>query len=49
MISATKIDPKHVLILGAGPGLGAGLARRFGREGFTVTLLARREPATTQP
>lgn len=35
-------DPQHVLVIGAGPGLGAGVARRFGREGFAVTLLARR-------
>lgn len=41
----TTIDPKHVLILGAGPGLSASVARRFGREGFAVTLVARREQA----
>jgi NAD(P)-dependent dehydrogenase (short-subunit alcohol dehydrogenase family) len=28
--------------MGVGPGLGAAVARRFGREGFTVGLLARR-------
>jgi short-subunit dehydrogenase len=33
-----------VLVLGAGPGLGAAVARRFGREGFAVTLAARSEP-----
>jgi len=38
---------RRVLIVGAGPGLGAALARRFGREGFTITLVARRmEPLT---
>ncbi len=30
-------------ILGVGPGLGASIARRFAREGFTVGLMARRE------
>jgi NAD(P)-dependent dehydrogenase (short-subunit alcohol dehydrogenase family) len=30
-----------VTIVGAGPGLGAGLARRFGREGHPVGLIAR--------
>jgi NADP-dependent 3-hydroxy acid dehydrogenase YdfG len=28
-------------IIGAGPGLGAAVARRFGREGFSVALIAR--------
>src|SRR4051812_33165195 len=37
------IDPQHVLILGAGPGLSAAIARRFGRDGFAVTLVARNE------
>lgn len=37
------LDPKHLLIIGAGPGLSASIARRFGREGFAVTLLARSE------
>src|SRR5919112_4702434 len=30
-------------VLGAGPGLGAALARRFAGEGFGVALMARRE------
>ncbi|MEU9148981.1 SDR family NAD(P)-dependent oxidoreductase [Streptomyces sp. NPDC048417] len=30
-----------VAIVGAGPGLGAAVARRFGREGYGVALLAR--------
>jgi short-subunit dehydrogenase len=42
-MTSPTIDPKHVLILGAGPGLGAALARRFGREGFAVTVVGRRE------
>jgi short-subunit dehydrogenase len=48
MDSATRKDPQHALIIGAGPGLGAALARRFGREQFTVTLLARREDALNE-
>jgi short-subunit dehydrogenase len=42
------INPKHLLILGAGPGLSASIARRFGREGFSITLVARREQALTE-
>lgn len=30
-----------IAIIGAGPGLGAAVARRFGREGFDVALIAR--------
>ncbi len=30
-------------VLGAGPGLGAAVARRFAREGFAVALMARKE------
>lgn len=32
-----------VIIVGAGPNLGAAVARRFGREGFAVGLIARDE------
>lgn len=42
------INPKHVLILGAGPGLSSSIAQRFGREGFEVTLLARNEQTLTE-
>jgi short-subunit dehydrogenase len=35
------IDPRHLLIIGAGPGLGAGIARRFAQGGYHVTLTAR--------
>lgn len=31
-----------IAIVGAGPGLGLAIARRFGREGFKVALIARR-------
>ena len=37
------MDGKVVAILGVGPGLGAAIARRFSREGFTVGLMARRK------
>lgn len=30
-----------IAIIGAGPGLGAAVARRFGREGFSVALVSR--------
>jgi NAD(P)-dependent dehydrogenase (short-subunit alcohol dehydrogenase family) len=30
-----------VVVVGAGPGVGASVARRFGREGYAVVLLAR--------
>ncbi len=32
-----------IAIIGAGPGLGAAVARRFGAEGFSVALLARNQ------
>jgi NAD(P)-dependent dehydrogenase (short-subunit alcohol dehydrogenase family) len=38
-----SIDPRHLLLVGAGPGVGAGVVRRFGREGFRSTLIARGE------
>jgi NADP-dependent 3-hydroxy acid dehydrogenase YdfG len=34
---------KVIAVFGAGPGRGVALARRFGREGFRVALVARRE------
>jgi NAD(P)-dependent dehydrogenase (short-subunit alcohol dehydrogenase family) len=36
-------DSKHLLLIGAGPGVGAAIARRFGREGFRATLISRGE------
>lgn len=36
-------DPQHLLLIGAGPGVGAAIARRFGREGFRATLISRGE------
>jgi NAD(P)-dependent dehydrogenase (short-subunit alcohol dehydrogenase family) len=35
------VDPRHLLLIGAGPGVGASVVRRFGREGFRSTLIAR--------
>ena len=32
-----------IAIIGAGPGLGAAVARKFGREGFAVALIARNQ------
>ncbi len=37
------MDGNVAAILGVGPGLGAAIARRFSREGFTVGLMARRK------
>jgi short-subunit dehydrogenase len=37
----SSIDPRHLLIVGAGPGLGASIGRRFAQGGYHVTLLAR--------
>jgi len=34
-------DPRHLLLVGTGPGLGAAVARRFAREGYRLTLVAR--------
>ena len=35
----------HLLVVGAGPGIAAATARRFGRHGYAVGLVARREEA----
>lgn len=36
-----SIDRHHLLVIGAGPGLGTAIARRFAQGGYRVTLLAR--------
>jgi short-subunit dehydrogenase len=36
------VDPRHLLVIGAGPGLGGAIAHRFARGGYHLTLLARR-------
>ena len=38
---AGAIDDRHLLLVGAGPGLGAAIARRFAAGGYRITLLAR--------
>ncbi|WP_069871135.1 SDR family NAD(P)-dependent oxidoreductase [Streptomyces malaysiensis] len=37
-----EADGKVIALFGAGPGLGAAVAHRFGREGYRVALVARR-------
>ncbi len=37
-----------IVVVGAGPGVGASVARRFGREGYDVALLARTAPALAE-
>lgn len=34
---------KKIVVIGAGPGLGNAIARRFGKEGYEVALIARNE------
>jgi short-subunit dehydrogenase len=40
-IRPTRIDERRLLLVGAGAGLGAAIARRFGHGGYRVTLVAR--------
>jgi short-subunit dehydrogenase len=37
----SSIDARHLLLVGAGPGLGTAVARRFAEGGYRVTLVAR--------
>jgi short-subunit dehydrogenase len=39
--SGSSIDSRHLLLVGAGPGLGMAVARRFAEGGYRVTLVAR--------
>ena len=39
---------KSIIIVGAGPGLSAGVAEKFGNEGFTVGLISRNEKKLAQ-
>ena len=41
MVGVGVIDPRHMLLVGAGPGLGLAVARRFASGGYRVTLVAR--------
>src|ERR1700686_2650409 len=36
-----SVDRRHLLLVGAGPGLGLAVARRFAVGGYRVTLVAR--------
>jgi short-subunit dehydrogenase len=36
-----SVDARHLLLVGAGPGLGLAIARRFATEGYRITLVAR--------
>jgi short-subunit dehydrogenase len=36
-----SVDRRHLLLVGAGPGLGMAVARRFAVGGYQVTLVAR--------
>ena len=39
--SGSSIDNRRLLLVGAGPGLGMAVARRFANGGYRVTLVAR--------
>ena len=39
--AGSSIDNRHLLLVGAGPGLGMAVARRFAEGGYRVTLVAR--------
>ena len=45
---AGSIDDRHLLLIGAGPGLGAAVARRFAEGGYKVTLAARSTDSLSQ-
>ena len=36
-----SVDARHLLLVGAGPGLGIAVARRFAAGGYRITLVAR--------
>ena len=40
-VDVGTVDRRHLLLLGAGPGLGLAVARRFAVGGYRVTLVAR--------
>jgi short-subunit dehydrogenase len=41
VLDSGSIDNRHLLLIGAGPGLGMAIARRFASGGYRVTLVAR--------
>ena len=45
--SGPSIDDRHLLLVGAGPGLGLAIARRFGVGSYAVTLVAPTRTAST--
>src|SRR6266404_7377313 len=45
---AGSIDDRHLLLIGAGPGLGSAVARRFAEGGYKVTLAARSTDSLSQ-
>lgn len=47
-MSDTTLDREHALVIGAGPGLGLAVARRFAREGFAITLVARHQASLAE-
>jgi short-subunit dehydrogenase len=40
-VGTGSIDGRHLLLIGAGPGLGGAVARRFAEGGYRLTLVAR--------
>jgi NADP-dependent 3-hydroxy acid dehydrogenase YdfG len=42
------VTRRHLLVVGAGPGISAATARRFGAEGYAVGLIGRRQGALAQ-
>jgi hypothetical protein len=43
------VDPQHLLLIGAGPGVGAAVVRRFGSEGFAAHSFPAVERWTNSP
>jgi short-subunit dehydrogenase len=43
--AGASIDGRHLLLVGAGPGLGSAVARRFVEGGYRLTLVARNSDA----
>jgi len=41
LMPTNNVDGRHLLLIGAGPGLGEAVARRFAQGGYRVTLVAR--------